>query len=91
MTEAQPMKLKEMVSDFLVTQDENLRPIIKTKETSEDATKQHQPTNCSLTKPKESKTPSNVDHLPKKHPKNGERQTPEGYSPKTQLIRMTKS
>lgn len=47
MTESQPMKLMEIVSDYPIAEEENLRHIDKTKEPSEDATKQLDTDNAS--------------------------------------------
>lgn len=61
MTEAQPMELTEFVSDYQITEEDNVRHIEKTRERSEDATEQQKPTNGSSKDPKEAKKASNGD------------------------------
>lgn len=43
MTEAQPMKPTEIVSEYPMAEEDNVRHIDKTKEPSEDDTKQQEP------------------------------------------------
>lgn len=81
MTKVQPMKLTEMVSDYPITEEDNLRHIYKTKEASQNATKQERPTNGSPTDPKNAKTPSEGDQLPPEQPINPKSQPPKDTSP----------
>lgn len=62
MTEAQTMKLREIVSNYRISKEEDkLTHIDKTKEPSEDAIKQPGPANCFPTDPKKAGKPSDGD------------------------------
>lgn len=86
MTEAQRLKLTQIVSYYPVTEEDNIRHIEKGKQLSKDVTERQEPTNGSPTDPKHAEYPPGSAQLPLEQPKHVESQPTEDCSPKNPLI-----